>query len=133
MRDPHVREIVGKLKQDIVARSAESRSMAAEARALRGVERHTKQMERRAFGRRTRWVLLAYAWLRARPYAQVERHAVVPVDVWAIKRLLAPLGMEVDTGPLCQWLRGESPGHEAPVRPAESAEEGGRCAASCTS
>lgn len=117
MRDSHVREIATGLKRDIVTRSAESRAMASAARALRGDERHQKQMERRAFGRCTRWRLLAYAWLRARPYARAEPHAVVPVEPYKVSRLLTDMGLAVDGGLVMRWIRAETPGFEPPAPP----------------
>ena len=115
MRDSHVRQIVSALKQGIVTRSAESRAMASAARALRGDERHKKQMERRAFGRCTRWQLLAYTWLRSRPYARAEPHAVVPVEPYKITRVLAELGLTVDPALVRRWVRGETRGFEPPA------------------
>jgi hypothetical protein len=109
MRDPHVRESLSRLKQDIAGRVARSRALSAEARALSGVPRHQKQMERRALGRCTRWRLLAYTWLRGRAYARAEPHAVVPVDSWAIRRALDAVGVAADIAALRRWLQGEAP------------------------
>lgn len=141
MRDSHVREIVFRLKQDIIARSAESRALAAASRELRGEVRHRKQMERRAFGRCTRWHLLAYAWLRRRPYVVTERRAVVPVEPHKIVHVLRELGVDVDAGLVRRWAQGESPGFagsperaaDAPASPPGSTGEGQSCAAGSTS
>lgn len=104
MRSEHERE----LKKILVARAAESRGMAAEANKRRGQERHEKQMERRAFGRVTRWHLLGYAWIRGKPYKAAERSCVVPVDVWAIRRALEGLGLSAEREALSEWLVGNS-------------------------
>lgn len=133
MRETHVREILSKIRLEIVTRSAESRALAAQARALHAGERHQKQMERRAFGRCTRWVLLAYAWLRARPYARAEPVAVVPVELYRVKGVLHSLGIAAEAGEIGRWLRGESAGFAWPsaaaggalVPLAEAAREGG--------
>lgn len=132
MRDSHVRESISKLKEDIVARAALSRAMAAEARALRGDERHRKHLERRAFGRCTRWRLLAYTWLRGHPYARAEPRAVVPAAPWAIQRALDAVGMASDVGAVRRWLRDELADGAATAASAQR-EDGPSCAASSTS
>ena len=124
MRDSHVREIIFRLKQDIIARSAGSRALTAAADALRGEDRHRKQMERRAFGRCTRWHLLAYAWLRSRPYTLAEPRAVVPVEPYKIVHVLTRLGLDVDAGTVHRWVRGETPGYPGPPTVAEPREPG---------
>lgn len=141
MRDSHVRELVSRLKQDIIARSAEGRALAAAGRELRGEERHRAQMDRRAFGRCTRWHLLAYAWLRRRPYVVTEPRAVVPVEPHKIVHVLKRLGIEVEVGLVRRWAQGESPGFEGaperaadtPALPPGSAGEGLSCATGFTS
>lgn len=67
------REVITRLRSEIASNVAKSRELRAEANAVRGIERHKINLQRRDLGTETRHRLLLLAYLRERPYLTVER------------------------------------------------------------
>jgi len=61
------------LKEEIKRISAESRGFNKQIQSASGRERHAARQDKKAFGSDTRYLLLAYAFLRGKPYRAQER------------------------------------------------------------
>lgn len=61
-----------------------SREICSRIRTAKGRERYDAWEEKRRLGYGTRYLLLALAFLRKRPYRRAEPHTLTPVDARAL-------------------------------------------------
>lgn len=105
------------LVQDIKNLSEESRSMNRKIRSSRGSERARLRNERRDLGGTTRYLLLAYAFLREKPYHQVERTTRNPVYEASLAKIISSyVSHDLTRDAIHDWIGGSttmSLSHEA--------------------
>lgn len=115
-------EALSALKSEIKSRASESRELNSLIRASSGEERHGIRLQKRRIGENARWLLLAYAWLRGRPYLQVEQRCnreALPGVLLSVKfRLKEVLGENLPED-ILQSLYAWSAALEAPAQAAE--------------
>jgi hypothetical protein len=84
------------IKQIIIERQAASRLLRRRIREARGLERHNLWLEKRSYGKETRYLLLAYAMLRGVRRAALEKRCESPPSPSAIADIAARHAPEAD-------------------------------------
>jgi hypothetical protein len=97
------------IQRIIIERQAESRRLGQAIHRVTGLERHALRLEKRSYGIGTRSILLAYAMLRGKPYASVERTCVRTPSPSAIADVVRQhAACEDATEEVKRWLQSSS-------------------------
>lgn len=78
-----------------------SREICARIRTTKGRERYDAWEDKRRLGYGTRYLLLALAFLRKRPYRRAEQHTNTPVDARALAEIFGEYTLATE---LKAWL-----------------------------
>lgn len=78
-----------------------SREICSRIRASKGRERYDAWEEKRRLGSGTRYLLLALAFLRKRPYKRAEPHTATPVDAHVLAGMIGNYELHRDVS---VWL-----------------------------
>jgi hypothetical protein len=98
-------EQLSELKSTIQSYADRQRELRAEAHRRSGMERHACNLDRRSWRPTIRELLLTYAFLRGRSYAQVERHGSVPqVDLASFAQAASSYGRPTQPDEVRAWF-----------------------------
>jgi hypothetical protein len=91
-------------------KKVKDRNTREERKALRhpetGGQRHSLWYDKRTHKDNSRHLLLAYAFLRGRPYLQQERKTKEPPTVGSIRWYLQEVGVETTNEQIQEWIQG---------------------------
>ena len=79
---------IAEVRSSIASNVTRSRELRAAASAVRGLDRHRINLDRRTLGDETRCYLLLLAYLRGRTYRSVERHCTNAPSAYRMARIL---------------------------------------------
>ena len=97
------------LQRIIKERQAASRRLGEAIHRVSGLERHALRLEKRSYGAQTRSILLAYAMLRGKTYASVERSCVRAASPSAIADVVRQHAVIEDAiEEVKRWLKSSS-------------------------
>lgn len=89
---------VKEVRSFIALNVTRSRELRAAASAVKGLDRHRINLDRRTLGDETRCYLLLLAYLRGRTYRSVERHCTNAPSAYRMARII-----ERATDPTIKW------------------------------